>query len=1094
MPTLGIDRSGYHAQSDIALAAQAAKTMKADIPTFKFINFFHPFVGDLTERLKAEETLSAFMDPVFLAGLATKDDSKLLGSFYEKIASEVEIYDLKVEFDNELPYANYNWELFYHIPVTVAVHLSNNQRFAEAQRWFHLIFDPTSNDKVAAPQQRYWRFLEFRQNLDRTSIDELLALLSKPDDPNNKTEQKLKEAVAKGYDEILSHPFQPHRVARCRPAQLAYRYYVVMKYLDNLIAWGDTLFRQDTVESLNEATQRYVLAANILGQRPQRIPRRAKPKAKNFRELRESIQCEDRLGNPLVDVAGSYLYNLSVAGPTQSKSESAEPLFGIGQILYFCIPRNEQLLGYWDKVADRLFKIRHCMNIEGAVRPLALFDPPIDPGILVKAAAAGIDISGIVRGTNQPPSPVRSLYFIQKALELAGEVRAMGSALLSAYEKGDGETLALLRQGHEIEIQEMQQEVRFLHWKSAQESTRSLLTSRKASLERLRYYQRLLGREADPNATSEIQIDFKGFELAEKGFDDALKALEGEYDKEIDAPELPALSLSTEDGASLKLTESEDEELTRLRRARDAGVSAALFHSLAGVLQPVVNPGSKFAYWGLGGSIDFKTGTVLSNVAKLYGDMFGIEAAYARDEAGLSSKTAGYERRSDEWQYQYNLAAHELMQSGRQILTSRIAEAIASHDYEIMKKQIAHSQEVDRFMRERKTSNEQLYLWMQGELTRLYGEYYGFAVDIARKAEETMKRELMRPELETQTFIKFNYWDYGRKGLLSGEALYLDIKRMEREYHESNKRELELTKHVSLRQLNPLALLGLRASGRCRVEIPEWLFDLDCPGHYMRRIKSVALSIPAVVGPYTNLSCTLTLLRSSLRKSPIVGEDNGYPRATGDDTRFVDYPGGTQTIVTSSGQNDSGLFETNLRDERFLPFEGAGAYSTWTLELPEDFRQFDYGAISDVVFHIRYTARSGGAILRSRAVEALAAQVADADRSGLAILLSLKQDFPSDWRKFINGKGPLEATLTREHFPYFTAGKELILLGAMVYFIHADVVVPGGDVTINQIPSQGAQRAFPERYVLQFTADSDALRRDDSAPAFVVVTYAIEGK
>jgi len=1080
MPTLSIDRSGYHAQSDIALAAQAIKTMKAGIPTFKFINFFHPFVGDLTERLKAEETLSAFMDPVFLAGLAAKDDSKLLGSFYNKIASEVELYDLKLEFDTVLPYANYNWELFYHIPVTVAVHLSNNQRFAEAQRWFHLIFDPTSNDKIAAPQ-RYWRFLEFRQVLDRTSIDELLALLSKPDDPNNKTEQELKEVVAKGYDEILSHPFEPHRVARCRPAQLAYRYYVVMKYLDNLIAWGDSLFRQDTVESLNEATQRYVLAANILGQRPQRIPRRAKPK-KNFRELRESIQCEDRLGNPLVDVAGSYLYNLSVAGPTQSKSESAEPLFGIGQILYFCIPRNEQLLGYWDKVADRLFKIRHCMNIEGAVRPLALFDPPIDPGMLVKAAAAGIDISGIVRGTNQPPSPVRSLYFIQKALELAGEVRAMGSALLSAYEKGDGETLALLRQGHEIEIQKMQQEVRFLHWKSAQESTRSLLTSRKASLERLRYYQRLLGREADPNATSEIQIDFKGFELAEKGFDDALKALEDEYDKEIDAPELPALSLSTEDGASLKLTDSEDEELTRLRRARDAGVSAALFHSLAGVLQPVVNPGSKFAYWGLGGSIDFKTGTVLSNVAKLYGDMFGIEAAYARDEAGLSSKTAGYERRSDEWQFQYNLAAHELMQNGRQILTSRIAEAIASHDYEIVKKQIAHSQEVDRFMHERKTSNEQLYLWMQGELTRLYGEYYGFAVDIARKAEETMKRELMRPELETQTFIKFNYWDEGRKGLLSGEALYLDIKRMEREYHEHNRRELELTKHISLRQLHPAALLALRATGSCQVTLPEWLYDLDCPGHYMRRIKSVALSIPAVVGPYTSVHCSLTLLRSSLRRSPIA--DDAYPRRPGDDNRFVDYVGGVQTIVTSSGQNDSGLFETNLRDERFLPFEGAGAESTWTIELPADFRQFDYSAISDVVFHVRYTARQGGARLRDQAVGALAERVADASRSGLAILLSLSQDFPSEWHKFFNGNGNFEVEVLREHFPYFTRGKEISPKEIALYAIHGDVLV-SKRVEIDNLSFRNGK--MPLSLLI-----GEDLRRDKDARVFALIRFTID--
>lgn len=92
-----------------------------------------------------------------------------------------------------------------------------------------------------------------------------------------------------------------------------------------------------------------------------------------------------------------------------------------------------------------------------------------------------------------------------------------------------------------------------------------------------------------------------------------------------------------------------------------------------------------------------------------------------------------------------------------------------------------------------------------------------------------------------------------RKGLLSGAVLYLDVKRTEMAYHENNKRELALAKHVSLRQLNPVALLTLKATGSCTVTIPEWLYDLDCPGHYMRRIKSVARSIPSVVGPYTSV-------------------------------------------------------------------------------------------------------------------------------------------------------------------------------------------------------------------------------------------------
>src|SRR5262249_9405011 len=251
-----------------------------------------------------------------------------------------------------------------------------------------------------------------------------------------------------------------------------------------------------------------------------------------------------------------------------------------------------------------------------------------------------------------------------------------------------------------------------------------------------------------------------------------------------------------------------------------------------------------------------------------------------------------------------------------------------------------------------KFTNEDLHLWMQGEISRVYYEYYRFAYDTARRAEQTMKQELMRPEVDAQDFIAFNYWDGGRKGLLSGEALHLDIKRMEMAYHDNNKRELELTRHVSLRQLNPMALLALRAKGSCQVTIPEWLYDRDCPGHYMRRIKSVAVSLPSVVGPYTSVNCTLSLLGSSLRKVPDAKPDGSdYLRNSQTDSRFADYAGAVQSIVTSSAVSDPGMFEVNLHEERFLPFEGAGAESTWKIDLPTptDYPAFDYMTISDVI-------------------------------------------------------------------------------------------------------------------------------------------------
>src|SRR5204863_1069450 len=132
------------------------------------------------------------------------------------------------------------------------------------------------------------------------------------------------------------------------------------------------------------------------------------------------------LGNALVELEGQLPFNLSLPLPREGGADPQETtLFGIGRTLYFCVPHNDKMLGYWDTVADRLFKIRNCMNIEGVVRQLALFDPPIDPGMLVKAAAAGINIGSLLSGLNQPVGPVRSQVLIQKALELCAEVRGL---------------------------------------------------------------------------------------------------------------------------------------------------------------------------------------------------------------------------------------------------------------------------------------------------------------------------------------------------------------------------------------------------------------------------------------------------------------------------------------------------------------------------------------------------------------------------------------------------------------------------------------------------------------------------------------------
>ena len=41
-----------------------------------------------------------------------------------------------------------------------------------------------------------------------------------------------------------------------------------------------------------------------------------------------------------------------------------------------------------------------------------------------------------------------------------------------------------------------------------------------------------------------------------------------------------------------------------------------------------------------------------------------------------------------------------------------------------------------------------------------------------------------------------------------------------------------------------------------------------------------------------------------------------------------------QQVALSQGINDSGLFQLNFNDERYLPFEGTGVESTWKLAFP----------------------------------------------------------------------------------------------------------------------------------------------------------------
>jgi len=921
-----------------------------------------------------------------------------------------------VDFSRGGSFSQYNWELFFHLPWLIATRLSANQRFEDARRWYHYIFDPTTSRQGG--RERFWNFKPFRDEASRApqSFEELMRSES--------------EALQEQMDEWSAHPFQPFAIARLRTP--AFMKAVVIGYVNNLLAWGDQLFQRDTIEALDEATLLYVMAARLLGPRPEDVPTRARPEVQTYDSLARHGRT-DILG-ALVDIESFVPPSTSPTGGMVTTG-----LGSLGTMPLFCLPRNETMQALWDKVADRLFKLRHCMNIGGTVRRLPVWDPPIDPRLLVQAAAAGVDLSSVLNDLSAPLPQYRFAAMLQKAHELCGEAKALGATLQAALEKRDVEQLAALRSGHEVALLGAVRAIRQQQVEEAFQAQEGLKANREAVVARQEFFS------SRPYTNEHEQTQMRLANLA-------LLPLAVQLELEIFSA------------------------IMHLIPEFKAGAPTTL---------GVTYGGSNIA-----GGLE---GTSRS---------LGTAASLLNSGASMAGTLGNYDRRAEEWSHQADLATRELKQIDAQIAAADVRHAIALNELANHDLQITNAKEADAFMRE-KFSRTALFDWMAGQVAQVYFQSYRLAYSMARRAERSSNFEMGSGD---RSFIAFGYWDSLKRGLLAAEMLQFDLRRLEADWIDRNRREFEITRHVSLSGLDPMALVRLRETGTCEFEIPEALFDLEHPGHYMRRIKYVSLSIPCVTGPYAGVPCQLTLLRSTVRRDPSPDPDYERGDPAAEDTRFVDYFGNVQSIVTSQAQNDAGMFETNLRDDRYLPFEGLGAAaSRWRLELPAVFRPFDYDTMSDVILHLRYTARDGGSRLKAKAVNALGdalnTMVSEGRPDGLSRLFSLRREFPGEWSRWTSGMPASGRAQTfvwaKRHFPYLFASADTTLsvsrldlfavpaagqgdsigAAAQAEFPDVEVTAPGGNGALVLQPAQPVGRLAAARVTVSVdvaTADEDA--------------------
>jgi hypothetical protein len=418
-------------------------------------------------------------------------------------------------------------------------------------------------------------------------------------------------------------------------------------------------------------------------------------------------------------------------------------------------------------------------------------------------------------------------------------------------------------------------------------------------------------------------------------------------------------------------------------------------------------------------------GNTVSNALSAASSALSQTSGALKTQAGRLTTTASYRRRMEEWKHQRKLAEQEIVQHERLIVAAELRVEIAERELSNQELQVSHAAEVRAWM-EAKYTQQALYDWMGSQLATVHFQVFQLAQAAARKAERCYQHELGR----TDTFIGTTHWDASRKGLLAGERLAADLDRMESAYLDQDVRELELTKHVSLQRLDPMALVRLRADGECYFEVPEALFDLDCPTHYQRRLQNVAVTVACVAGGQGQVNVALTMLGTRLRTEP-----GGASTSDGITA--------TPQIVTSTAVEDSGLFSVDPRDGRYLPFERRGAASTWHLAFTNrDYPQIDWSTVSDVVLHLRYTARDGGlAVDLPTALATLAGgwtgtDATSATSGGAVVGISAKRDEPDAWFLAHDGAtSTITLPLGPDRLPYFAAAVGATLVGVHVFAV-----------------------------------------------------------
>lgn len=785
-------------------------------------------------------------------------------------------------------------EYYFYIPLVVADFFNLNRFFKDADLWLQLLYNP---------------FLP---------IDERIIY------------QGLKNGRDSGYNYRISiawqlDPFNPFAIASTRLGALLR--HTIHRYVEDLLDWADAEFSRDTSESINRARELFEIAQDILQKKD--IPQDVCGDA--WRYLVDEIyethtSTEIRLLQLLLE-------------PLQTRNGRVKlsDIHNIGKILRKKEPFDKRLLEvkqYVDQIMKRTVHTKTFSEIrreqeEYEGKELSWEDKYCE--ILSKERRYVYGYYDIANPNNVPQSPEVDVAE-QLSLKIdSGSFCVPFNPILSIMRwriESNLEKIATCRNyaGMRRSLQTYAAPVdpkAAVLAAAAGEDIESLIPSEPPPIhrfsyliERARYYVSMAQQLENLLLQSYEKVDIERYNL-----------LKAKQDLKVADANLALQALIIQEANdNIELAKlQEDRAVFQYQHFLDL-LNAGLNEFEIAALQLMVASAGMYI-------IAATFGIVFKQL-----EAFQATAAALGTTASISSTFAAYERRKEEWLFQRDMAGKDIKIGEQGVKLAGDKLTITEKQRDIGQLQSGFASEVVNFLGA-KFTNKELYEWMARLLRRYYREHLNFATVTARMAQRALAFERQ----ETITIIASQYSEREKKDLLSAEQLLTDINRLDQHRLVTEKRRKELTKVISLASVAPVELEQLRKEGWMEfVSIMDW-FDQDFPGHYMRLIKNVSMTIVALIPSGESIHATL----SNIGISTVVVDPSKQSSI------IMRNP---ESIAVSAASNGTGLFELQLDDPILLPFESSGVESTWTLEMPKGANHFDYETFVDVLFTIRYTA------------------------------------------------------------------------------------------------------------------------------------------